>query len=105
MTEITTTDMTTTNMSVIEITTNLKPLQTKRRTFKEVAADAYAKGWNEGLKVAREEFEAAYNLLSENNSALRLENSMLQERLDNLSLRKLAWSRITDLFKGDRHVL
>lgn len=105
MTEMTTTDMTMTNMSVIEITTTLKPLQTKRRTFKEVAADAYAKGWSEGREQARKGFEAAYNLLSKHSSAVELENAMLQRRLDNVSLRKLAWSRITGLFKGDRHVL
>jgi len=105
MTEMTTTDMSTTEMSVIEITTDLKPLQTKRRTFKEVAADAYATGLNEGREASRVEFEAAYDLLSNRNSALQFENSMLRSSLDNVSLRKLAWSRITGLFKGDPHVL
>jgi hypothetical protein len=34
-----------------------------RRTFKEVATAAHAKGWSEGREEARVEFEAAYNLL------------------------------------------
>lgn len=74
----------------------------KRRTFKEVATEAYGKGWSEGREASRKEFEDAYNLLSKHSSAMELENAMLQRRLDNVSLRKLAWSRITGLF-GGRH--
>ncbi len=72
----------------------------RRRTFKEVAAEAHAKGWSEGREAARVEFEQAYNLLSKHSSSVELENAMLQRRLDNVSLRKLAWSRITGLFGG-----
>lgn len=72
----------------------------KRRTFKEVATEAYGKGWSEGREASRKEFEEAYNLLSKNDSATQLENAMLRQRLDNISLRKLAWSRITALFGG-----
>ena len=72
----------------------------RRRTFKEVAAEAYAKGWSEGREAARVEFEQAYNLLSKHSNDMELENAMLQRRLDNVSLRKLAWSRITGLFGG-----
>jgi hypothetical protein len=72
----------------------------RRRTFKEVATEAYGKGWSEGREASRKEFEDAYNLLSKHSSAVELENAMLQRRLDNVSLRKLAWSRITGLFGG-----
>ena len=70
----------------------------KRRTFKDVEATAYAKGWSEGREAARVEFEQAYNLLSKHSNDMELENAMLQRRLDNVSLRKLAWSRIKGLF-------
>ena len=75
----------------------------KRRTFKDVAAEAHARGWSEGREEARKEFEEAYRLLSKHDTEMHLENAMLQRRLDNMSLRKLAWSRITGLFKRDRH--
>jgi hypothetical protein len=71
----------------------------KRRTFKDVAAEAHARGWSEGREEARKEFEEAYRLLSKHDTDAQLENAMLQRRLDNISLRKLAWSRITGLFK------
>jgi hypothetical protein len=74
----------------------------KRRTFKDVEADGYAKGWSEGREAARVEFEQAYNLLSKHSSSVELENAMLQRRLDNISLRQLAWSRLTGLFKRSR---
>ena len=73
----------------------------RRRTFKEVATEAYSKGWSEGREASRKEFEEAYNLLSKHSSATELENAMLQRRLDGVSLRKLAWSRIKGLFKGE----
>jgi hypothetical protein len=63
-----------------------------------VAAEAHAKGWSEGREAARVEFEQAYNLLSKHSSSVELENAMLQRRLDNVSLRKLAWARIKGLF-------
>ena len=72
----------------------------KRRTFKDVATDAHAKGWSEGREEARKEFEEAYRLLSKHDTEMHLENAMLQRRLDNVSLRKLAWSRITGLFRN-----
>jgi flagellar biosynthesis/type III secretory pathway protein FliH len=71
----------------------------KRRTFKDVAADAHAKGWSEGREQARKEFEEAYNLLSKHSSDTMAELLQVQSQLDNISLRKLAWSRITGLFK------
>lgn len=72
----------------------------KRRTFKDVEAAGYAKGWSEGREEARKEFEEAYRLLSKHSSGMELENAMLRKHLDNISLRKLAWSRITGLFGG-----
>lgn len=72
----------------------------KRRTFKEVAGDAYAKGWSDGREQGRKDFEDAYNLLAKHSNAMELEASRLRESLDNVSLRKLAWSRITGLFGG-----
>ena len=72
----------------------------KRRTFKDVAAEAHARGWSEGREEARKEFEEAYRLLSKHDTAAQLENAMLRSCLDNISLRKLAWSRITGLFRN-----
>jgi flagellar biosynthesis/type III secretory pathway protein FliH len=72
----------------------------KRRTFKDVAAEAYARGWSEGREEARKEFEEAYRLLSKHDTDAQLENAMLRNCLDNVSLRKLAWSRITGLFRN-----
>jgi len=71
----------------------------KRRTFKDVAAEAYAKGYSEGREAARVEFEQAYNLLSKHSSDTMAELLRVQNGLDNISLRKLAWSRITGFFK------
>jgi len=70
----------------------------KRRTFKDVEATAYAKGWSEGREAARVEFEQAYNLLSKHSNDMELEASQLRTRLEQVSLRKLAWSRIKGLF-------
>ena len=70
----------------------------KRRTFADVETTAYAKGWSDGCEAARKEFEEAYNLLSKHSNDMELENAMLQRRLGNVSLRKLAWSRIKNLF-------
>ncbi len=74
----------------------------KRRTFADVEATAYAKGWSEGREQARKEFEEAYNLLSKHSNAMEMEASQLRTRLEQVSLRKLAWARIKALF-GGRH--
>jgi hypothetical protein len=71
----------------------------KRRTFAVVAAEAYVEGWSKGREEARVEFEAAYALLAKHGNAMELEAGRLRESLANMSLRKLAWSRITDIFK------
>ncbi len=70
----------------------------KRRTFADVEATAYAKGWSEGREQARKEFEEAYNLLSKHSNAMEMEASQLRTRLEQVSLRRLAWARIKGLF-------
>ncbi len=70
----------------------------KRRTFADVEATAYAKGWSEGREAARQEFEEAYNLLSKHSNAMEMEASQLRTRLEQVSLRRLAWARIKGLF-------
>jgi len=70
----------------------------KRRTFADVESTAYAKGWSEGREQARKEFEEAYNLLSKHSNAMEMEASQLRTRLEQVSLRKLAWARIKNLF-------
>ncbi len=83
-------------------TTTTENKRARRRTFKEVAAEAHAKGWSEGREAARQEFEEAYNLLSKHSNAMEMEASQLRTRLEQVSLRKLAWARIKALF-GGRH--
>lgn len=82
-------------------TTTEKP-KYKRRSYQEVEAEGYTKGWLDGREEARKEFEEAYQLLSKHDTALLLEVHSLREQLANVSLRKLAWSRIKGLF-GGRH--
>jgi flagellar biosynthesis/type III secretory pathway protein FliH len=66
----------------------MKITKYKRRTFKEVASDAYAKGWSDGCEQGRKDVEKDYD-------ALLATNKELHERL-----RETTWSRITGLFKG-----
>ena len=66
----------------------------KRRTFKDVEAEGYLRGWKE----CRQKFEADYDDVVDANIDLSLTVTALQTKLDNVSLRKLAWSRITGLF-------
>jgi len=67
----------------------------KRRTFKDVEAAGYDRGWKE----CRQKFEADYDDVVDANIDLSLTVTALQTKLDNVSLRKLAWSRITNIFK------
>ena len=66
-----------------------------RRTFKEVASDAYAKGFSEGLAQGRKDMNDLFNT----NADLGFTVLTLEKKLANVSLRKLAWSRITNIFK------
>jgi len=70
----------------------------KRRTFADIEAAAYAKGWSEGREQARKEFEEGWKLLSKHDSDTMAELLRVQSQLNNLSLRKLAWARIKGLF-------
>ena len=56
----------------------MKITKYKRRTFKDVAAEAYARGWSDGREQGRKDAQSTPAAVS---------------------LRKLAWSRITGLFK------
>lgn len=82
------------------MTTTTDKRKYKRRSYQEVEAEGFAKGWREGREAARVEFEQAYRLLSAHDSALLLQVHSLREQLANVSLRKLAWSRIKGLFAG-----
>ena len=66
----------------------------KRRTFKDVEAEGYLRGWKE----CRQKFEEDYDEVVDENIGLARTAMELQAKLDNMSLSKLAWSRITGLF-------
>ena len=68
----------------------------KRRTFKDVASAAHAKGYAEGLEQGRKDRDDLFNT----NADLGFTVLELEKKLANVSLRKLAWSRITGLFGG-----
>ncbi len=71
----------------------------KRRTFKDVASAAHAKGYAEGLQQGRKEVWKDYDAVLETNLELARSVMALEGKLDNISLRRLAWSRITNIFK------
>jgi hypothetical protein len=72
----------------------------KRRTFKEVARDAYERGFAEGVDLATKNAEEELNAMIRTNLELGYKINGLETKLANVSLRKLAWSRITALFGG-----
>lgn len=92
------------------MTTTTDKRKYKRRSYQEVEAEGFAKGWKQGREDLTREFndaerrveeiEKAYRLLSAHDSALLLEVHSLREQLANVSLRKLAWARIKGLFAG-----
>jgi hypothetical protein len=71
-----------------------------RRTFKEVAKDAYERGFAEGVERASKNAGEELANLSTYNIELARSVLALETKLANVSLRKLAWSRITALFGG-----
>jgi flagellar biosynthesis/type III secretory pathway protein FliH len=75
------------------MTTITKPTRAKRRTFKDVAATAHAKGLDEGYAKAAQHYEYVQE-------ELLAEIKALQARLG-----ESIWSRLTGLFKGGRHDL
>jgi hypothetical protein len=70
----------------------------KRRTFKEVAKDAYERGFAEGVDRATKNAEEELNAMVRTNLELGYKINGLETELANVSLRQLAWSRITGLF-------
>ena len=73
-----------------------------RRTFQQVAIPAYARGFAEGSASAKKIAAEELDRMSEANAELARSVLALETKLANVSLRKLAWSRLTDLFKGGR---
>ena len=80
-------------MTTIETPTPVAKTRAKRRSFKEVAATAHAKGHADGYAAASRQYQ-------EVQQRLLAQNKALQACLD-----KGIWSRLTGLFKGGRHDL
>jgi hypothetical protein len=78
--------------------TTTETKRAKRRTFKDVEKAAYERGFAEGGNATRSTMVREFDRLVEANHDLRAYASTLEEKLANVSLRKLAWSRITGLF-------
>ena len=77
--------------------TTTETKRAKRRTFKDVAAAAHAEGYAEGYAEGREQaWRDTQEVLDASARAVR----EAKAELENVSLRKLAWSRITGLFGG-----
>ena len=72
----------------------------RRRTFKEVAKEAYERGFAEGVDLATKNAAEEWDVIRHTNLELSATIITLQTKLANVSLRKLAWSRITGLFGG-----
>lgn len=51
-------------------TTTTESKRARRRTFKEVATEAYAKGWSEGREASRKDVEKDYDALLATNLEL-----------------------------------
>lgn len=80
------------------MTTTTTKQSRPRRTFKEVAKDAYERGFTEGVERATKNAAEELDNLSMANAGLARTVLALETKLANVSLRKLAWSRITGLF-------
>lgn len=63
-----------------------------RRTFDEVADEAYEQGFNKGVIVGTHRQKADLDRMHEELEALK-------STVANMSLRQLAWSRLTNIFK------
>ena len=72
----------------------------RRRTFKEVAKEAYERGFAEGVDLATKNAAEELDRMSAANVELARSVMALETKLANVSLRKLAWARITSLFGG-----
>ena len=56
----------------------------RRRTFKEVATEAYAKGWSEGREQGRKDVEKDYDALLATNLELGRTVMALENKLDKI---------------------
>jgi hypothetical protein len=72
----------------------------RRRTFKEVSTAAYERGFAEGVDLATKNANEELEAMCRTNLELGRSVMALETKLANVSLRKLAWSRITALFGG-----
>ena len=66
--------------------------QYTRRTFNEVADEAFEQGFNKGVIVGTYRQKADLDCMHKELEALK-------STVANMSLRQLAWSRITNIFK------
>ena len=64
-----------------------------RRTFNEVADEAFEQGFNKGVIVGTYRQKVDLDRMHEELEALKF-------TVANISLSKLAWSRLTGLFRG-----
>ena len=85
------------------MTTTTTKQSRPRRTFKEVAKDAYERGFTEGVELASKNATEELDRMCAANAELGRSVLALETKLANVSLRELAWSRITGLFNGGRH--
>ena len=72
----------------------------RRRTFKEVSTAAYERGFAEGVERTLKNATEEWDRMCAANTELARTVLALETKLANVSLRKLAWSRITALFGG-----
>lgn len=80
--------------------TTIETKRAKRRTFKDVEKAAYERGFAEGADRARKNAAEELDNLFRTNLELGRSVMALDTKLASVSLRKLAWSRITGLFGG-----
>lgn len=66
------------------MTTTNTDRRIKRRTFNEVATEAYAKGWSEGREQRRKDVEKAYDALLATNLELGRTIMTLENKLDKI---------------------
>ena len=71
----------------------------KRRTFREISIEAYSRGWKEGREAGNKSAEEELGRLSAANIKVVRQALELSHKLENMSLRELAWSRIMGIFK------
>jgi flagellar biosynthesis/type III secretory pathway protein FliH len=78
--------------------TTTKTARARRRTFKEVAAEAHAKGWSEGREQGRKDVEKDYDTLLATNMELGRKVLALETHLS--MLRNSFVSAVKHYFTG-----